>query len=258
MQSLRDLQRSFCAATLFGDPVALASLGIVGGRLDPKARIAVYRNNVLGNYRKAMAATYPVVQRLVGASFFAAAVDYFVRGYPSKRGDINRYGGEFALFLVSYRPARELVYLPDVARLEWAIDQAAIAADAPPFDLEALAAVPPSRQAALRFSLHPSLRIVSSPHPVFRIWRANQVDQCGEDRVDLGEGGDTLLVSRGNAGVSIERISAGERAFLAALADNATLAEAAGRAQEVEALFELAATLRRHVTGQTIVAFRAP
>ena len=64
MPSLRELQRSFSAAVLFDDAAAAASLGIVPGSLGTAARIAIYRNNVLGNYRKALAATYPVVQRL--------------------------------------------------------------------------------------------------------------------------------------------------------------------------------------------------
>jgi len=259
MRSLRELQRSFSAATLFGDEVALASLGIVAGRLDAGARIAVYRNNVLGNYRKTLAATYPVVRRLVGAPFFDAAVDHFVRGHPSTRGDVNHYGGEFAGFLNSYPPARELAYLPDVARLEWAIDQASIAADAAPLDVAALGAVAPELQNGLRFTLHPSARLVASAFPILHIWHVNQPDATGELRVDLGEGGDTLLVQRGPDGVTIERLAAGEHAFLTALADNATLDTAAAAAAAATGPgFDLAGALRRHVANHTIVAFRAP
>src|ERR1700693_1571467 len=98
MQSLLELQRNFCAATLFGDESALRTLRIVPGALDAKRRIAVYRNNVFGNYRKVLAATFPVVRRLVGAAFFDAAAENFVRGHPSTRGDVNGYGGDFALF----------------------------------------------------------------------------------------------------------------------------------------------------------------
>src|ERR1700692_3315611 len=122
MPSLHELQRAFAVATVFGDPAALASLGVVAGGLKAEARIDMYRGNVLGNYRKALAATYPVIKRLVGAPFFDAASDHFVRGYPSTRGDINRYGADFAAFLGEYPPARDLRYLPDVARLELAVE----------------------------------------------------------------------------------------------------------------------------------------
>ena len=99
MPSLSELQRGFAAAIIFGDRSVMRGLGIVGDSIDPADRIAIYRNNVLANYRKALAATYPVVQALVGRAFFGAAVEVFVRAHPSRRGDINRYGGELAEFL---------------------------------------------------------------------------------------------------------------------------------------------------------------
>lgn len=258
MPSLREVQHGFVAATLFGDSGALAGLDIVAGALDPKARIAIYRNNVLGNYRKALAATYPIVQRLVGGAFFNAAIDAFVRAHPSPQGDVNRYGRELARFLAAYPPARELPYLPDVARLEWAIDQANIAADASPFDTAAMRAVPEDALGELRFVLHPSAQFVVSPYPIFRIWQVNQPGDTGDDRVDLGEGGDALLVRRASDGVVIERLAAGEHAFLAALAGNRSLNEATERASGIDPSFDLAGALKRHVTAGSLVAFRAP
>src|SRR5271156_2496289 len=151
MRSLRDIQRGFTAAALFDDTVALAELGIVAGGLDPAARIGVYRNNVFGNYRQALAAAYPVVRRLVGGPLFDAAIAAFVRAYPSLHGDVNRYGSDMARFLATYPPTRALVYLADIARLEWALDQANIAADSPPLDLAALATVPVAALGGLRF-----------------------------------------------------------------------------------------------------------
>jgi len=81
MPSLFEIQRGMAAATLFGDRAALASLGIVAGTMSAAERIDIYRNNVLGNYRNALAATFPVVKRLVGAAFFDTAVDAFVRAH---------------------------------------------------------------------------------------------------------------------------------------------------------------------------------
>jgi hypothetical protein len=258
MPSLREVQRGFVAATLFGDTGALAGIGIVAGALDPAARIAIYGNNVQGNYRKALAATYPVVQRLVGGPFFNAAIEAFVRVYPSPRGDVNRYGGELARFLAAYPPARELPYLSDVARLEWAIDQANVAADAPPFDPAALRAVPEDAQGELRFVLHPSAQFVVSDYPIFHIWQANQPSHAEDDRVELGEGGDALLVRRAFDGVVIERLAAGEHAFLGALAGNRSLNDAMERACCIEPSFDLAGVLKHHVTAGSLVAFHAP
>jgi hypothetical protein len=171
---------------------------------------------------------------------------------------VNRYGGELPRFLAAYPPARELPYLPHVARLEWAIDQANIAAEAPPFDPAALRAVPEAVLGELRFVLHPSAQFVVSAYPIFHIWQVNQPGHAGDDRVDLGEGGDALLVRRASDGVVIERLAAGEHAFLAAFAGNRGLRDATERACGIEPSFDLADALRRHVSAGTVVALLAP
>jgi hypothetical protein len=257
MPSLSELQRGFAAAIVFGDRTAMRDLGIVGGSLDAAGRLAIYRNNVLASYRKALAATYPVVQALVGRAFFGAAVDAFVRAHPSRRGDINHYGGELAEFLAHYPPARELAYLSDVARLEWAIDQASIAADAGPLDLDSLAAIAPSSLGTLRFQLHPSARLIVSAYPIFSIWQAHQPGREDDPPVDLGRGGDTVLVVRGADGVSLERLSPSAYAFLALLAGGVTLDEALGRTLAADPGFDLGEALRRHVGSGTIVGLRS-
>jgi hypothetical protein len=259
MPSLHDIQRAFSAA-VFEDTAVVASLGIVAGGLKPEARIRIYRANVLGNYRKALAATYPVIRRLVGAPFFDAACDHYVRGHPSTRGDINRYGADFAQFLGSYTPSLDLKYLPDVARLEWAIDQANIARDAAPFDTMALAGVPAGLRGELRFVLHPSAQLIASIFPILHIWQANQPEADADERIDLDEGGDTLLVLRrpsSAGGIAIERIPGPEHLLLSLLGAGRTLSEAADRCASVSPDFDLAAALQRHVANQAIVGFRA-
>ena len=67
MPSLVEIQRGVAAATISGDAGALAGLGIVAGTMSAEARVDVYRNNVFGNYRKTLAATFPyALARLVG------------------------------------------------------------------------------------------------------------------------------------------------------------------------------------------------
>ena len=59
-------------------------------------------------------------------------------------------------------------------------------------------------------------------------------------------------------GVVIERLAAGEHAFLAALAGNRSLSDATESACSAEPAFDLAATLGRHVAAGTVIAFLAP
>jgi hypothetical protein len=254
MPSLREIQHRFADAVLSSTitPDFVAGPQAFGGD-----RIAIYRRTILANYRKALGASYPVVKRLTGATFFEAAVDAFVRAHPSRSGDLNIYGDNFGEFLSSYAPASELPYLEDVARLEWAIDEVQRATDAPCVPeavLAALATVTPERLPALRLTLNPSCRLLASPYPILRIWRTNQLHYEGDDRVMLDEGADTLLLRRGPDGVSIERISADNHAWLAALQGGATLGASIGAAQDADATFDFGGALREHIAAGTIVA----
>lgn len=259
MPSLRELQQSFAGA-LFAADGTTPPFGIAPPA-DAAERVAIYRNAMFVNYRKALGATYAVVQRLVGAPFFNAAVDGFVRAHASTSGDLNVYGDEFGNFLAAYPHARDLPYLPDVARLEWAIDEAQRAADcarAPEAVLAALGAVAPADVATVRFTLDPSCRLVASPFPILRIWQVNQPDHEGDDWVDLDAGADALLVRREEAGASLSQLAPGEHAFVGALVEGAPLGAALDAAQAADAAFDLGAILRKHIASGTIVGVRTP
>jgi hypothetical protein len=258
MPSLREIQRGFAAALFAGDGAATPFATIPPER--GAERFAVYRRAHFANYRNALGASYPVVKRLVGAPFFNAAVDAYVRAVPSACGDLNVYGDAFGAFLADYAPAAELPYLADVARLEWAQDEANRAADvvpAPDDVLAAFAAAPPERLAALRLALAPSCRLVASPCPVLRIWQANQDGFAGDGRVSLDEGPDRMLVRRDARGVSIERVAAGAHAFLSALAAGAALGDAIEAAQRADAQFDLQTTLAERIADGTIAGVAA-
>jgi hypothetical protein len=256
MPSLPELQTAFARAVIERDERALTGWIRAGHGLDAEARINVYRTNVLGNYRSALREVYPVVLALVGAAFFSRAANDYVLRHASRSGDLNDFGGEFGDFLAGWGPAVLLAYLPDVARLEWAIERVFHAADAPTLDLRALAAVPEATLPALRFKLHPASRMVRSVYPVLRIWQVNQPGFSGDQVVHLDAGADDLLVIRRGTAVDIERLSPGELALIESLAADLPLAQAHARAEEAEPGLDLAALLQRHVLGGTLIAFR--
>ncbi len=257
MPSLPELQAAFARAVIERDEGQLLADWIVSGRgLDAQARIGVYRNNVLSNYRNTLRAVYPVVLALVGEAFFNHASDAYALHHPSRSGDLNDFGGEFGHFLAGWPPAAQLAYLSDIARLEWAMERVFHAMDAAPLDLRALALVPQEELPGLRLELHPASRIVCSPYPILRIWQVNQPGFSQDQTVDLHAGGDALLVIRRGARVELDRLSAGELSLLQALAADHTLAQAHAHALEADPGLDLPALLQHHVLGGTLVAFR--
>jgi hypothetical protein len=212
MLMLRELQERFAQAVLGRDDTVLGqhvlANGMTGGMTGAR-RLQVYRNNTLASLTEALAAVYPVVRRLVGEAFFGYTAREYILAHPSVSGNLHDFGGEFAAFLARFPGAAELVYLPDVARVEWAYHQVFHEADPPPLDLAALAGVSPEHYGALRFRLHPASRLLTSPYPVLRIWAVNQEGFEGDQTVDLAEGGVKLLVIRRGLEVMLEPLSEG-------------------------------------------------
>ena len=253
MPSLRELQSRFAAAVLAADGTAPA-LALADSRSGAE-RISIYRRTIKANYRNALGATYPVVRRVVGAGFFAAVVDAYVEAHPSRCGDLNVYGATFGEFLAGYQPVGSLSYLPDVARLEWAIDEANRAADSfvsPDDVLRELAAVAAERLPATRMRIQPSCRLIASSFPLLRIWQVNQSDHAGDMAVDFAATPDRLRIRREPNGVVLDRLDAGVFAWLAALGGGATLAQAIERAQDEDTAFDLGAALHRCIGDGTI------
>ena len=244
MPSLRELQTRFGTALAEGTD----------------ERIAIYRNTVFANYRTALGATYRVVQQLVGVPFFNAAVDAYALAFPSTGGDLNVYGDRFGEFLAAYPHARQLTYLPDVATLEWAVDDANRAADAdgsPDEILAALTNIPADEVAAQCFALDPSCRFVTSPFPVLRIWQVHQPTFAGDISVRFETGTDWLLVHREAGAVVIERLTSGDFALLRALHQGDDLATARGAAIAAEATFDLGTTLGQVIANRTLTQLLA-
>ena len=253
MPSLPELQRAFAAAVYADDATVTAH--VRHDRFPAARHLQVYRNNVFESLVGALKAVYPVVERLVGAGFFAYAADGYIRRHPPASGNLHDFGGDFAGFLAGFEPARALAYLPDVARLEWAWHRAFHAADHAPLALERLAAIPPGQYGQLRFRLHPSAQLVVSDHPLLRIWEVNQPEYAGDVAVNLADGGVQLLVVRRGFDVVIEPLSAGDDTLLRAFAAGQCFEEASTAVLAAQPDYDLAAALRRHVASAVITDF---
>lgn len=188
-------------------------------------RLAIYHRGARGAHGAALEAAYPVVKRLVGSAWFAEAAARFAEAFPSRSGDLHAFGEAFARFLERYEPARELAYLPDVARLEWAVHECEQAADGASFDYAALGRIPAEALPAVRIGLRPGVRLLQSEHPVLAIWEANQGERDGTPA--RRHGPDRVLVRRNRLAVEPVLLDAATWALLEALTRGECLGEAA-------------------------------
>jgi len=202
------------------------------------ARLAVYHRGARGAWQGALEAAYPVARRLVGDAWFGEAAARFADTHSSTSGDLHAYGEPFAAFLAGYVHAQALPYLPDVARLEWAVHECGQAASGVPLDYAALGSVPAERLPSVRMGLLPCVRLVRSPYPVLAIWEANQAGRDGTpDRIACPE---RVLVRRVDLEVAPVAVDAGVWALLESFGRGETLAEAAAHCERSGESLEVA------------------
>jgi hypothetical protein len=254
MPPLRELQQALRAALLGGDDAGAAALVLDDG-LTARARLSIYRHHVFTTLTDALAATFPAVRRLVDPRFFAFAADRYIRSHPPDGPCLFEYGATFPAFLATFPPCRDLAYLPDVARLEWALNTALHADDAPPLDPAAIRAIAPEDTPRLVFRLDPSLSLLASPWPVDAIWSAQQPGADPDRTVNLDDGGVCLQVRRRGDEAGLRRLDAAAHAFRHTLGGGRSLEHAATAALAVDPAFDLAAAVAALLAEGALVGF---
>ncbi len=204
-------------ATLQADIVRmiLADGRMVPSFLDDDAglRLAVYRNTALSGLCDALRLSYPLIEKVVGTPFFDQTALAFARVNPPADPVLARYGAGFPAFLESLSSLAALPYLPDLARLEWAIDQVGYE---PTVEDRGVTLEVEGRIATV--TLSPSLRLLATATSVLPLWRALDAgDDEGLGAVDWNAGPQFLAVHYGKDGVRITPLSESAWRLAAAL-----------------------------------------
>lgn len=244
-------QRAFVRALL--DPELPAPQGLEARHgLPPERRFAVYRNNVCVGLVDALAERFPVCRRLVGDEFFRAMARRYVRNFLPRTPMLFEYGDDFPTFVASFEPARELPYLSDVARLEYAIGQAYHAENAAPLTMDAIRALHLDRLEEATATLHPSTHVVASQFPIVSIWRRHMSDE-NTTPLELDRDEEALVV-RPELAVVVALLPAGGSAFVRALQAGGTFEQAVTAAIGIAAGFDLTTCLQALFLAEAFVA----
>jgi hypothetical protein len=259
MPSLRSLQTDFMDAILSGEfegVTPLLAAGHGAGHPAPARRLAVHRSNVRANFLDSLHSSFPALWRLVGEDYFRQIAGAYHRSHPSRSGDLLHVGRDFPDYVATLHHADNYRYLADIARLEWLCQEALLAAPHAPLDVDRLRLIAPGAYDALRFELHPAVRLYASAYPALRIWEANVASEADPEPIDLDCGADCLAVTRRGLELKFYRLAPGEYAFLGALQSGLEFGAALDAGSGCDVEFDAAAALRRFVAAEVIVDFQ--
>ena len=241
--ALRELQAAF-AAHIVGAGRADLVAAVAGDTIPAAARLEVYRHHVFASLGSALAATFPTVQAVVGPEFFRSLARAFVGHALPLQPVLAEYGADFPAFVAGHEAARDLPYLADVARLDWALNLAFHAPSGGQLQATDLSAFPVERLPSMSMVLAPGAVLISSRYPLARIWETSQPGAASET-VDLNSGGVDLLVLRRPDDAAFVILSAGEAAFIAVLTAGLSLEQAALEALRADPTFDLSSSFGR-------------
>jgi hypothetical protein len=247
MNALSDDLLGFSRTIVRGDEL-LPGMNHANRHYPVETAIEVYRNNYRGNLHDALAGAYPVIEQLVGKEFFRHLTRAYIEQHVSRSGNLHHYGEQMTSFIAAFLPAQHLVYLPDVAALEWACHSAYFAADAGTLNTGKLSLVEQEHYANLVLVFHPACHVVRSKYPVADIWHAHQPGAPDDFHIDLESGPSNALVMRKDDVVLVGELTEADAVWLSSIGAGNTLGEATADTMERYPDFDLQAGLGNLVT----------
>jgi len=185
---------------------------------------------------RALGASYPVLVQLLGEDSFASLARAFWHAQPPVKGDVTQWGEALPAFLAGSSQLQDEPYLPDVARVEWALHRCANAADAQA-DASTFPLLMERDPDRLALELAPGCALVQSVWPVASVMTAHLEANPDFATVGrrLGEGvAETALVWREGLRACVRETWPGEAELLATLLGGQALGPALDRAVELE------------------------
>lgn len=238
--TLPELQHRFLDA-LYDDAAPGPIETIAGNGLEPSARLRIYRHSCDQIQTGALRAAYPAVLALVGTAFFDQTAHGYRHAYPSGSGNLQDFGAGFADYLASLSSLDSYPYLPDVARLEWRRQLAALASDAVTVDAALSADVAMASPERLTLRLHPSVQLLSSHYAVLTLWQWCQDPSATPPAADASE---QVLLWRDGSEVAMAALDPATFRCIDMLAAGHDVPMAQSAAYKVDNAFHLESCLR--------------
>lgn len=224
--TLRDLQRWVADAILASDTARAE-----GGPFAPPPRgtraerLHAYVDGYPARVREALAEAFPAVEHIVGAGAFGTLARRYLPRVPGGIYSLTDVGSALPSFLATDALGDALPFLPDLARLEWAVQRAFHAHLEPPFDATTVSAWGPDDWAMARVRFQPGTACVGSRWPIRALWDARKMPRDEID-VALEDRPETVVVYRVEHRVACEPVDPEEARVLGRLLSGATLGDA--------------------------------
>jgi len=203
-----------------GDASAVRDAIVDDARVGAEKRLKTYHDSYRLRLIEALSKAYPNLFKLLGDELFEQTARTYIAGHPSAYRNLRWYGGELAEHLTVALPRHPIA--SELARFEWTLALAFDSADVPVLAGADLAGVPPEDWGRLRFSLHPSARVLDMKLNTVAVWQTLDADQTPPS---IEETASSWLIWRKELNPHFRSLQPDERSSLGLIANGACFAE---------------------------------
>ena len=192
------------------------------------ARLQAYSNNYQGGLTSFLSITYPQVFAHLGAQYFDFICQAYIARNPMIKNVIDEYGRTFPNYLEKQIPIRKemetFAFLPDMARVDWAVQSSYYSLPRPKFDFDSFAQLRIDQQQNVHFLLAQDIYLINSHWPLEKLWRCHK-DAKELKAIEFKNEKNWVMVERPEVVVNINNISTFSAEYLSTIKQGATLAE---------------------------------
>lgn len=234
---LSELQAQFARAMVDGAAPSLLPW-IAARGIDPAARLRIYRHAILATQVASLVATFPAVERMLGADCFDGWATRYAAWQGSRSGNLQNLGDDFADYLQRQPELAGLAWLGDLARLDWLRQCTILAADADALDASSLHAALQVAGDDPALQLLPCVHALAAGFPVLDLWHYCESPETLQ--VDLAGDAQGVLLWREHGQVAMLACAPATVALVTALrhGKRASAAVEAARARDAHAALD--------------------
>lgn len=164
------------------EPALVARLSSANG-VAAEARLQIHHNNYRETLSDSLLNIFPALEAFVGTVFVKGALSEYCLAHPPEEAALSGYGSGFASFLAEHTASKQLPYVVDIVRLEWALHELQLVEETKYAD-------PGVNQE--NWSLSSNARIINSEFPLMSLWSV-AAGQIPPEAVHLEQGGQTVV-----------------------------------------------------------------
>lgn len=232
---------------------ASAVLALVSGVPDGAQRMEIYRRHHRESLVRHLRGRFPTVEWLLGSVPMVQLARAFIAAHAPTAPCMAEYGGGFVEFIGTTAEAARHRYLRSAAEIDWLLGEVAVAIDAPPLPIAALASCAPERLPDLTLALQPGARYLAAEWSVDDLVRMRLCEHQPE-RYAFNAEPVRLEITGARGAFSINRLKGGDYAFRRYLVNGTSIGAAVDAALAEEPQFDAGTALASLFAARLVTA----